>query len=743
MIKIFPIRPIYLAFLTVLIYFLVYHFSLITVLLVFLSFLFLIAQYDRKTCFKTVSFLLFFVLYFYLSYRQAEYDYQNAPKQINQLRIIPDTISLNGDSLSFRGKSGSKIYQAFYTLKSQKEKRYFENLWKTSNMRVSADLTEADSQRNFGGFDYRSYLKTQKIYRLATIKKIERVQPVQDLSLFDYLHEWRRRALVAVNHKFPVPMRHYMTGLLFGYLDKSFDEMSDIYSSLGIIHLFALSGMQVGFFIGYFRYLGLRLGIRRDYMNWLQLPFSLLYAGLTGFSVSVVRSLLQSNLANLGFTKTDNFAITIMLMFFMMPHFLLTAGGVLSFVYAFILSMIDFRYLSQPKRWGAQMLTLSLGVLPFLMWYFSSFQPLSVFLTVIFSLIFDGLILPILTIVFLLSPFVLLTKVNLLFIFLERIIVFINQIFSRPFVLGQPSLWVLVFMLLILALLYDYRNKRKIATVLAANFILLLLIAKNPLVNEVTILDIGQGDSIFLRDIKGKTILIDVGGRVAFSRPDKWQERVSTANAEKTLIPYLKSRGVSKIDQMVLTHTDADHVGDMETVAKAFKIGEVLVSSGSLTNADFTAKLKKMQVKVAVLKAGDRLPLMGSQLHVLYPFKTGDGGNNDSVVLYGKLLNLSFLFTGDLEKEGEEKLMAAYPRLKTDVLKAGHHGSKGSSSLNFLRQIQPKTILISAGKNNRYGHPHQETLKRIAKIKSRVYRTDQQGALRFKGIRSWTFETVR
>ncbi|MGT2924496.1 DNA internalization-related competence protein ComEC/Rec2 [Streptococcus caviae] len=736
------LRPIYLAFLTILIYFLIYRFSFLTVFLVFLSFIFLLAQYDQKTCLKTFVFLLLFGLYFYLSYQKIESDYQNAPKQVEELRIIPDTVSVNGDSLSFQGKSGHRIYQAFYTLKSQKEKHYFENLWETSRIKVSADLTEADSQRNFGGFDYRSYLKAQKIYRLANVRKIERAVPEQDISFFERLHEWRRRALVFVNRKFPAPMRHYMTGLLFGYLDKSFDEMSDIYSSLGIIHLFALSGMQVGFFIGNFRYLGLRLGVRRDYMNWLQLPFSLVYAGLTGFSVSVVRSLLQKNLSNFGLTKMDNFAVTLFTMFFIMPHFLLTAGGVLSFAYAFILGMADFQRLSQPKRWCAQMLALTLGILPLLMWYFSSFQPLSVFLTALFSLIFDGLILPVLTIAFFLSPFILLTNVNLFFIVLERLIVHINQIFSRPFVLGKPSLWILVLILLALALLYDYRKKGLLAAVLSVFLVLLFLVTKNPPTNEVTVVDVGQGDSIFLRDIKGKTILIDVGGRVLFSKSAEWQRRMSDANAEKTLIPYLKSRGVSKIDQMVLTHTDADHIGDMEAVAKAFKIGQVLVSSGSLTDTDFAARLKKLQVKISVLKAGDRLPIMGSQLQVLYPFKTGDGSNDDSVVLYGRLLNLSFLFTGDLEKEGEDKLMAAYPNLKTDVLKAGHHGSKGASSAKFLRQIQPQATLISAGKNNRYRHPHQETLKRLIKIRSQIYRTDQQGALRFTGIKNWTLETV-
>lgn len=106
-------------------------------------------------------------------------------------------------------------------------------------------------------------------------------------------------------------------------------------------------------------------------------------------------------------------------------------------------------------------------------------------------------------------------------------------------------------------------------------------------------IDVGQGDSIFIRDMRGKTILIDVGGKVAFAKKASWQRALQTANAEKTLIPYLKTQGVDTIDQLVLTHTDTDHMGDMETVAKSFKIREILVSSGSLTKPNFVKRLKK------------------------------------------------------------------------------------------------------------------------------------------------------
>ena len=171
-----------------------------------------------------------------------------------------------------------------------------------------------------------------------------------------------------------------------------------------------------------------------------------------------------------------------------------------------------------------------------------------------------------------------------------------------------------MLLLLIIGLLYDCYRHKKVAIFLFSIIALLFFQIKHPLENEVTVVDIGQGDSILVRDVKGQTLLIDVGGKVRFSEKKSWQKRLADSN----------------------------------------------------------------------VSAGDNLPIMGSHLQVLYPNAVGDGGNNDSVVLYGNLLGKNFLFTGDLEEEGEEQMMATYPNLPVDVLKAGHHGSKGSSSPEFL-----------------------------------------------------------
>lgn len=737
-----PCQPVHLAVLAVAAYFAVHSFSLLTMCLLSLVLAVFGVRQGKTVFLKTLPLLTLCGLFFGCQKVQWERAAQSAPEQVTTVQVIPDTIDINGDSLSFRGRADGQNYQVFYKLTSQEEQTYFQNLADLVQLEVEAEVSLPAGQRNFKGFDYQAYLKTQGIYRTVKLTAIKKIVPVQSWNVFDWLSTWRRQALVYVKTNFPAPMSHYMTGLLFGELDSDFDQMSDLYSSLGIIHLFALSGMQVGFFIDKFRWILLRLGLTKETVDKLQIPFSLVYAGLTGFSVSVVRSLVQKILGNLGLRKLDNFAVTVFICLLILPRFLLTAGGVLTFTYAFLLTVFDFEDLGQVKKAAVESLSISLGILPVLMTYFYASQPLSILLTFVFSFVFDVLLLPGLSVIFLLSPVVKMTWVNGFFVFMEKIIVWVADLGLRPWILGKPSELVLLLLLVSLFLLYDFHRRKKWLLGLSLVLALLFFITKHPLENEVTVLDIGQGDSIFLRDMRGRTVLIDVGGRVDFAAKEAWQERSRQANAERTLIPYLHSRGVDRIDSLVLTHTDTDHVGDVLEVAKQVQIGRIVVSPGSLTVPDFVATLKKINVPVHVVKVGDRLPIFDSYLEVLYPDGTGDGGNNDSIVLYGRLLETNFLFTGDLE-QGELDLIETYPNLPVDVLKAGHHGSKGSSYPEFLDHIGAKIALVSAGENNRYKHPHQETLERFDSRNIQVYRTDQQGAIRFRGWKEWKIETVR
>lgn len=740
-----PVNLFSLALLIAALYFTIFNTNVYAMgAFAFLLGCFLKHHWKNKAALKLVGLVgSFFLVYFLFLHHRASIQDKQAPTAINQVTLVADTLSVNGEQLSAIGKAKGQTYQVFYRLKSEKEQHFFKTTSQTLVLKGKIKLSPATGQRNFQGFNYQSYLASQGIYRMAQIECLDHVLPQKSLSPPVFFHQLRRRALVHIQTHFPNPMRHYMTGLLFGYLDKEFDEQSQLYTSLGIIHLFALSGMQVGFFLGWFRYGLLRLGLPKDYLFIILLPFSLCYGLMTGWTASVLRSLIQSLLAEFGIKKLDNMGITLLLLFIFLPHFLLTVGGVLSCSYAFLLCLFDFEEMSSLKKSICTSLVLSLGILPFLTYYYGTFQPVSLILTAMFSIVFDSFLLPVLTVFFALSGLVIFSQINPLFEWMESFLTWIQSWIGQPLILGKPSLFQFGLMIAVLILLFDFWKKPQFRICLLMIFGLLMVWVKHPLTNEVTVVDVGQGDSIFLRSMKGDTILIDVGGKVTFGTKEKWQESSQTSNAEKTLIPYLQARGVSQIDYLVLTHTDTDHIGDLEEVAKCFKIKEICVSQGALTKSSFVKRLRTIKCPVHTLKAGDKLPMMGSNLQVLYPNKIGDGGNNDSIVLYGKLLGSSFLFTGDLEKEGEEELMASYPTLRASVLKAGHHGSKGSSSEAFLDQLHPSLALVSAGENNRYKHPNDETIERFKQRHIKILRTDKDGAIRFKGWFKWSSETVR
>ena len=741
-IKNFPIPLIYLSFLLLWLYYAIFSASYLALL----GFVFLLVclffQFPWKPAGKVLVICGIFAFWFLFQNWQQSQAGQNLEDSVERVRILPDTIKVNGDSLSFRGKSDGRIFQVYYKLQSEEEKEAFQTLTDLHEIELEGKLSEPEGQRNFGGFNYQAYLKTQGIYQTLNIKKIQSLQKVGSWDIGENLSSLRRKAVVWIKTHFPDPMRNYMTGLLLGHLDTDFEEMNELYSSLGIIHLFALSGMQVGFFMDGFKKLLLRLGLTQEKLKWLTYPFSLIYAGLTGFSASVIRSLLQKLLAQHGVKGLDNFSLTVLVLFIIMPNFFLTAGGVLSCAYAFILTMTS-KEGEGLKVIARESLVISLGILPILSFYFAEFQPWSILLTFVFSFLFDLVFLPLLSILFALSFLYPVIQLNFIFEWLEGIIRLVSQVASRPLVFGQPNAWLLILLLISLALVYDLRKNIKRLTVLSLLITGLFFLTKHPLENEITMLDVGQGESIFLRDVNGKTILIDVGGKAESDKKiEKWQEKATTSNAQRTLIPYLKSRGVAKIDQLILTNTDKEHVGDLLEVTKAFHVGEILVSKGSLKQKEFVAELQATQTKVRSVTTGENLAIFGSQLEVLSPRKMGDGGYDDSLVLYGKLLNKYFLFTGNLEEKEEKDLLKQYPDLEVDVLKTSQHGSKKSSSSAFLEQLKPEMTLISVGKNNRTKLPHQETLTRLEGINSKVYRTDQQGAIRFKGWKNWKIETV-
>ena len=729
----FPIPKIYLSFLLLWLYYAIFSANFLALFGFVFLLICLFFQFPWKTVTKVLLVCSLFGSWFVFQKWQQEEASQHLVNTVDTVRILPDTIKVNGDSLSFRGKADGRLFQVYYKLQSEAEKKKFQDLSELHEMAVKGKLASPQGANNFAGFDYRNYLKTQGIYQTLTISEIVELKQTSSWDIGENLSSLRRKAVVWIKRNFPDPMRNYMTGLLLGHLDTDFEEMNELYSSLGIIHLFALSGMQVGFFMDAFKKLLLRLGLTQEKFKWLAHPFSLVYAGLTGFSASVIRSLLQKLLAQHGFKSLDNFALTILILFLIMPNFFLTAGGVLSCAYAFILTMTG-EEVAGIKGLVRESCIISLGILPILSFYFSEFQPWSILLTFFFSFLFDMVLLPLLSILFCLSFIYPITQFNFLFEWLENIIRYISQLSTRPLVFGQPSLWILILLLITLALIYDYRKNLKKISMLVIVAISLFLVTKHPLENEITVLDMEQGRSIFLRDMTGKTILLDVGEKSERDKKEAWQERISSSNAERSLIPYLKSRGVAKIDQLVLTTSDTKQLDHVLEISKAFELEEILVSEETLSKREFMDKLKKSKIKVATIKTGQQLFIFGSSLEA---FTSQNGDKKDSMVLYGKLLNQTFLVTGNLE---EKFLTKSYPKLQADIVITHQQASKKKTDVEVFKNLQPKTTVISVDKKKKFKEKNEESNQELG---NSIYKTDQKGAIRFKGWSTWRIETVR
>ena len=727
-----PIPKIYLSFLLLWLYYAIFSASVLALLgFVFLLFC-LFFQFPWKTVTKVLLICGLFASWFLFQKWQQEAASRHLVASVNSVRILPDTIKVNGDSLSFRGKADGRLYQVYYKLQSEAEKEKFQDLSDLHEMVVKGKLASPQGASNFAGFDYRNYLKTQGIYQTLTISEIVESRKISSWDIGENLSSLRRKAVVWIKRNFPDPMRNYMTGLLLGHLDTDFEEMNELYSSLGIIHLFALSGMQVGFFMDAFKKLLLRLGLTQEMFKWTAYLFSLVYAGLTGFSASVIRSLLQKLLAQHGFKSLDNFALTILVLFIVMPNFFLSAGGVLSCAYAFILTMTG-EEVAGIKGLVRESFIISLGILPILSFYFSEFQPWSILLTFAFSFLFDIVFLPLLSILFCLSCIYPITQFNFLFEWLENIIRYVSQLSTRPLVFGQPSLWVLVSLLMSLALVYDYRKNLKKIPIIVLFVLALFLGTKHPLENEITVLDMEQGQSIFLRDMTGKTILLDVGEKSEVEKKEAWQEKVTTSNAKRSLIPYLKSRGVAKIDQLVLTNSETKQLDHVLEISKTFVIGEILVTEETLSKQEFMDELKQSKVNVRAVQRGEKLFVFGSHLEVI---ATQDKDKKDSIAMYGKLLHQTFLITGNIE---ENSLTIYDPKLQADVLITHQPSSKKNSDVEVFKTLQPKMTVMSVDKKKRFKVINQEDKE----VENAIYKTDKKGAIRFKGWSSWKLETVR
>lgn len=235
---------------------------------------------------------------------------------------------------------------------------------------------------------------------------------------------------------------------------------------------------------------------------------------------------------------------------------------------------------------------------------------------------------------------------------------------------------------------------------------------------EVHFIDVGQGDAIFI-ETGNSTMLIDAGEN----------------NKGSLVREYLISQQVDKLDYVIGTHPHSDHIGGLDTILDSFEVNKVLLPDAVHTTdtfEDVLDSLEEQQLKVTRPVVGDRYSFGDASFTILAPNSSGYADLNDySICIRLTYGNTSFLLTGDAEKLSEDEMMKNGLDLSAEVLKLGHHGSAYSSNTKFINAVSPSFAIISAGKDNKYGHPHAETLQVMQEYNIKVYRTDEQGSIIF------------
>ena len=247
---------------------------------------------------------------------------------------------------------------------------------------------------------------------------------------------------------------------------------------------------------------------------------------------------------------------------------------------------------------------------------------------------------------------------------------------------------------------------------------------------KVTVIDVGQGDSIFIKlPNNSSNVLIDTGGIVNYTNEEWKIKNKGYSIAKDRIIPYLKSNGINKLDTLILTHGDYDHMGEAINLIDSFKVNKVIFNCGDYNDLEQELIRKLDDAGIRYYSCIKKLSVGKYKFNFLNT-KIYNNENDNSSVIYFNYNNNKFLFMGDASKNREKDILDIYNLGSIDFLKIGHHGSDTSTSNEFIDNIEPKYSLISVGKNNRYGHPKKNVLDVLNK--SKIYRTDQDGSIMLK-----------
>ncbi|WP_245579670.1 DNA internalization-related competence protein ComEC/Rec2 [Alteribacter aurantiacus] len=606
---------------------------------------------------------------------------------------------------------------------------------------------------HINGFDFGSYLKRQSVHWLFYADELI-CRPSS--SLKGTVLNFRAKGIRALdqmgNENGDPHTAAILQALVYGERSNISDEHREAYQIIGVSHLLAVSGLHVGLVVFMVIFFILRLGLTKETSLTIVVFLLPLYMLLAGGAPSVVRASLMVMFAIIAFktmkkvSSGHSISVVFIVLLFIGPNVIYHLGFQLSFLTSFVLirsGKILMRATSALGLVFRVTLLAQLASLPIILHHFYEFSLLSLPFNLFFIPYISFVVLP-LSIVTSFSLVLFPPIGNFTFSLLSytltwshSLMFYLNDASVFRILFGKvSSITIAVLLLLIVFFFFSWErgSSRHMAFCSASIVIVLSLQLMAPYISshgKVTMLDVGQGDAILIELPKReKVYLIDTGGL-----PNWGDEQQRRGPGERVILPHLASKGIKQIDKLILTHGHSDHIGETCAIIDRVHVKRVLYPVGGMKNElemEVEKCLDDANVPVLEVHEGMTWSVGKSTFRILSPTGREDSENERSIVLKANMGGVRWLFTGDIERETEQRLVKEYPNLNVDVLKVAHHGSVSSSSQEFITHVTPTISLIPVGRKNRHGHPGLEVIERLNDQGAEIYRTDENGDIEVK-----------